>query len=76
MSEREGEEEEEEEEEEEGRRVFDHDGGSLQTWGPPASQDRQKNLLQNKRERNVVEGKPDRFTEEEILSNDIRFICI
>ena len=28
------------------------------------------------RERNVVEGKPDRFTEEEILSNDIRFICI
>ena len=48
MSEREGE---EEEEEEEGRRVFDHDGGSLQTWGPPASQDRQKNLLQNKREK-------------------------
>lgn len=32
----------EEEEEEEVGSVFDQDGGSLQTWGPPASQDRQK----------------------------------
>lgn len=34
--------EEEEEEEEEVGSVFDQDGGSLQTWGPLASQDRQK----------------------------------
>ena len=33
---------EEGEEEEEVGSVFDQDGGSLQTWGPLASQDRQK----------------------------------